>query len=319
MRGRGRGGRGGRGNLTSRLRAGVPLSKLLDEDRPLLKPIIFVRSVHTATLFRQEEDILQPLSEPVGERTMITIISRCADFVLSFQANDENGHVPTADRVTQVFSGVRTETADEDSSSDDEEQLEEVDFADIGKVQAEVNVIATTLQPETAPTETAPAVADEEQFSGFFVDTTPTPITSHVTNPIIPDRLEGVLGEQSQEDDEIIVYVAPHPRTGRAPAPAVEDVATGIVEIVPSTSIITGVEISEERLVDVDGTEPSSVADAPIELESSVPSPPAFESIQFAFDHTPRKKTNQKDLSSGRSAVAAEAIEESPTQVLAIL
>jgi hypothetical protein len=62
IRGRGRGGK----NLSSKLRAGAPLSKVLYEDRPFLRPVVFVRSIHTATLFEQEEDILQPLAEDVG-------------------------------------------------------------------------------------------------------------------------------------------------------------------------------------------------------------------------------------------------------------
>lgn len=72
--GRGRGspgpayprGRGAR-NLASKLRAGAPLSKLLYEDRPLLRPIVFVRSVLTATLFEEEEELLRPLAEDVGK------------------------------------------------------------------------------------------------------------------------------------------------------------------------------------------------------------------------------------------------------------
>lgn len=62
-RGRGRGAK----NLSFKLKAGAPLSKLLYEDRPLLRPIVFVRSVYTATLFEEEEDILQPLAEDVGQ------------------------------------------------------------------------------------------------------------------------------------------------------------------------------------------------------------------------------------------------------------
>lgn len=72
--GRGRGGPidGGRGrgrgakNLASKARAGAPLSKLLYEDRPLLRPIVFVRSVYTATLFEEKEDIMKPLAEDTG-------------------------------------------------------------------------------------------------------------------------------------------------------------------------------------------------------------------------------------------------------------
>ena len=52
------------------MKAGVPLSKLLSEDRPYLRPIVFVRSVQTATLFEEEEDILKPLAEDVGKLTV---------------------------------------------------------------------------------------------------------------------------------------------------------------------------------------------------------------------------------------------------------
>lgn len=74
--GRGRGnwsrGRGDSGDSTpKRQRRGfgysgnayASLSKLLDRDRPFLKPIHFVPSSLTPTLFREEEDILQPTHE----------------------------------------------------------------------------------------------------------------------------------------------------------------------------------------------------------------------------------------------------------------
>jgi hypothetical protein len=67
-RGRGRGrGRGDANYSTPRrgpiVNQAAPLSRLLYSERPLLKPVIFVRSVHTATLFQDEEDILQPAAE----------------------------------------------------------------------------------------------------------------------------------------------------------------------------------------------------------------------------------------------------------------
>jgi hypothetical protein len=55
------------GHGRSKLRHDAPLSKLLYEDRPFLKPVIFVPSVHTRTLFEQEEELLQPQVEDVGE------------------------------------------------------------------------------------------------------------------------------------------------------------------------------------------------------------------------------------------------------------
>ena len=53
-------------NLAGKLNAGAPLSKLLYEDRPFLRPIKFVRSVHTATLFQKEDEIFQPVVESAG-------------------------------------------------------------------------------------------------------------------------------------------------------------------------------------------------------------------------------------------------------------
>lgn len=81
---RGRGGytRGGRG-LTSKLKAGIPLSRVLYEDRPLLKPITFVRSVHTATLFQAEEDILKPIGETVGMLAFIAYFESQCQFTFS--------------------------------------------------------------------------------------------------------------------------------------------------------------------------------------------------------------------------------------------
>jgi hypothetical protein len=52
--------------LGAKLGAGAPLSRVLYEDRPFLRPVIFVRSVHTATLFEEEEDIFQAVVEDVG-------------------------------------------------------------------------------------------------------------------------------------------------------------------------------------------------------------------------------------------------------------
>lgn len=76
-RGRGRGGsdtpraRLGFGDNRNRnaretFRLDVPLSKLLNSERPYLKPVIFVPSVYTKTLFEEVEDLLQPVAESAG-------------------------------------------------------------------------------------------------------------------------------------------------------------------------------------------------------------------------------------------------------------
>lgn len=53
----------GRGFYRQKLPPGAPLSNLLYEDRPLLRPVTFVRSQYTATLFEEAEDIFEPVIE----------------------------------------------------------------------------------------------------------------------------------------------------------------------------------------------------------------------------------------------------------------
>ena len=75
--------------------------------------------------------------------------------------------MPTADRVTRVFGGDAEDDAEE-------EELEEIDFSEIGRLQAEVDAaaanIATSAQEE---------VSVEQEFTGFYVDTTPSYSSAH--------------------------------------------------------------------------------------------------------------------------------------------
>jgi len=64
---RGRGERGGRGGYTPKLPPNSSLSSLWHEERPLLRPIKFIRSVETATLFQEAEELLEPTAQTPGE------------------------------------------------------------------------------------------------------------------------------------------------------------------------------------------------------------------------------------------------------------
>lgn len=129
----------------------APLSKLLYSERPYLKPVIFVPSVLTRTLFHEEEDILQPVAESAGP--------------------SEESHVPTADRVARVFSGATlpppSSSSSEDGVSDHEEELEEVDFADMGNLFPQLH---TTNQVSTSTPVSHAQVASsrEEVFTGMY-------------------------------------------------------------------------------------------------------------------------------------------------------
>jgi hypothetical protein len=48
------------------------LSSLLIQERPLLRPIVFVPSTETRFLFQDEEELLQPIVEDVGGCTNLT-------------------------------------------------------------------------------------------------------------------------------------------------------------------------------------------------------------------------------------------------------
>ncbi|KAG1889924.1 hypothetical protein F4604DRAFT_1707448 [Suillus subluteus] len=313
-RGRGRGisdaprARTGFGYGTNRNRnaPNTPLSKLLDSERPYLKPVIFVPSVLTRTLFHEEEDILQPVAE-------------------------------SADRVARVFSGGTlpppSSSSSEDGVSDHEEELEEVDFADMGNLfhqlhtaqtstsarasHAQVasssrkevftgvynkrnNSVATppshpapghadvspkkpnpvsidaavsettainvhsvtTLEhsraamvitkddeisidkPDTSQSPTAPISNEitvsptclpEDDTPTFFVDTESTkPFTHRSSSDVVLFDRTVWDGAPLGEDDELIVYVAPHPRSGQV-SPNVPRVR------LPSRSVLTGI------------------------------------------------------------------------------
>ena len=61
------------------IRPKTTLSELLLQERPLLRPVKFVPSVHTRVLFQDEEDLLQPLVEEVGE--LITLQTLLFTFI----------------------------------------------------------------------------------------------------------------------------------------------------------------------------------------------------------------------------------------------
>lgn len=115
-----------------------------------LKPVIFVPSVLTRTLFHEEEDILQPVAESAGP--------------------SEESHVPTADRVTRVFSGENfpppsSSSSSEDGFSDHEEELEEVDFADMGNLFPQFHTARASTSTRASQVATS---SREEVFTGVY-------------------------------------------------------------------------------------------------------------------------------------------------------
>ncbi|KAI0633502.1 hypothetical protein C8Q77DRAFT_1209507 [Trametes polyzona] len=274
------------------LNAGVPLSKVLYEANKFLKPIKFVRSVYTATLFTQEEDIFKPVVEAAVD-------------------GDAKSHAPTADTVSRVFN-LLPENADE-------EELEEIDFADIGRLQAEVDAAAAAAAANTP--HTAKSDSPKEALP-FFVDVTPFAALSVADGSQIQvDRVKGTLGDAS-DDDDVVVYVAPHPRHGKDVSPP--QVPSEPAVLAPSTSVITGLPLGSGTLpqsqpipdsktntpagsqlpsvsLSLDTLYPEESKSASEQSATGIapdaadlPPPPSFGSVSFSFDKaTPKKQTRR--------------------------
>ena len=152
---------------------------------------------------------------------------------LTFYSEAESSHVPTADKVARIFG----EAADDDPES---EELEEIDFSEIGRMQAEVDAVAATLPPTT----NVDVKMVEERFTGFYIDSNPSPVPAPVLSEPqtrSSNHAGSILGIP-EADDEEIVYVAPHPRAGPV-TPPTEEVTFGTL---PTVSILTGLVSSSE-------------------------------------------------------------------------
>jgi hypothetical protein len=228
-----------------RLRYGTAsLSQLLYEDRPLLKPISFVRSKLNPTLFLKEDEIFKPVAEEAGQ--CIVSLHVTLLIVLLPSGEQEASHIPTAERVFRIFHGDRV-LSSTDSPSDVEELLE-IDFTDLGRIMNEVEGLeaAAVLSKKTTGTgaeneEDQGGIATvAEHFKGFCIDTKPPSLRpSHLpTDPTSGQHPEAraALGEDMDEDDEIIVYDAPLPRNGKLATCQVQSSSTATASLSPTAA-----------------------------------------------------------------------------------
>ena len=157
--------------------------------------------------------------------------------------------------------------ADNDDSDDDEEELEVVDFNDVGKLfeqtkrrkkislkKSSVEVVekqfigayssvpstsslhrhqrdVTDLDNLTKRIDEGEKSQEDDVASGvasqFYIDTQPTPIPAEIA--------PSTLFPSDEFDDDIIVYVAPHPRKGIQTSPEIQPSTNGV----PDTSEFT--------------------------------------------------------------------------------
>lgn len=229
--------------LESKLRYGTEsLSQLLYEDRPLLKPISFVRSKLTPTLFLKEEEIFKPVAEEAGR---CTVPLHFILLIFSLPSGEQDtSHVPTAERVFRIFHGDGV--INSSPSPSDVEELLEIDFTDLGRIMNEVEGLEAAAVPSKKTTcMSAKNSEDEvgiatvaERFKGFCIDTKPPPLRpSHLptdTNSGEYPVTRVALGEEMDEDDEIIVYDAPLPRNGKLATCLIQSSSTATASLPPS-------------------------------------------------------------------------------------
>ncbi|KAI0058739.1 hypothetical protein BV25DRAFT_1829724 [Artomyces pyxidatus] len=102
----------------------------------------------------------------------------------------------------------------------------------MGRVALEVELLTVTSMTKTTDTGTTTTsevqvteAIVEEKFTGFFIDTKPSPVVDESpAGEIVAHRVGGAappLGQSQNDDDDedVIVYDAPHPRAGRLPSP----------------------------------------------------------------------------------------------------
>jgi hypothetical protein len=127
-----------------------------------------------------------------------------------------------------VFNGDDEDDVDAEVSGV-EEPLEEIDFSEIGKLQAVVDA-AAAKRPENPASGHQVISEVEERFTGFYIDPNPGPSPRAARSS---HAAETALGDS---EDEVIVYVAPLPRAGPITPPRSEPVQ----QTQPYTSILTG-------------------------------------------------------------------------------
>ncbi|KAF9234279.1 hypothetical protein BU15DRAFT_65828 [Melanogaster broomeanus] len=234
--------------------ADAPLSNMLDSERPFLKPIKFVRSTFTPFLFQRSEELPEPLSEEVGTA--------------------EESQVPAC--CSGVCGIQRFFPADSEPEDEASNQLEEIDFADPGRIRADIDAVAAVNQhgdPRTPPKgameeiycadlammtpsrslltgevrETVPQEPTEalrQSANGTFAEapdvlvveeespsSSSGSVDASVATPsaLLPSALQAMSSSyialaavNARREDELIVYVVPHPRSGSAsPVPEV--------------------------------------------------------------------------------------------------
>ena len=146
-----------------------------------------------------------------------------------------------------------------------------------------------------------PSVGRGEGSPGFFIDTTPSQIVTS-SQAAKGASVSHVLGASQvlDDDEEIIVYVAPHPRSGRL-TPAVSTSNINIPTKLPTASMLTGLSTISEA-------PPSTNAEGRVEETglSTINEPPPSTNAEERVEETGLSTINEPSPSTN----AEERVEE---------
>ncbi|KIM45599.1 hypothetical protein M413DRAFT_442259, partial [Hebeloma cylindrosporum] len=310
------------------------LSGLLYLERPLLRPIVFVPSVLTKILFEQEEDLIKPGVEDVD--------------------GPEQSDLPTADQVYRVFSGGNIPRLESDNEDEDEdgEEIEEVDFHELGTLFEKISTTNTTRISKSKLAEATTIM--EQSFTGFYNNTpsihpstittdvdqlpkpveealspaeepitsedsimsappneegpllTATPPQSIIVNETVPqsfhidleptpvpatmapeNELPSAL-QNNDEEDDVIVYVAPHPR----------NISTQEVESALQAEPSSTDAVDTSLFTPYVSTVTMSAASASSSMYT--PEPPSMSSFSFSFSQSTQSVNGTPGKASAR-------------------
>jgi len=223
-------------------RGEVSLSQQLYEDQPFFKPIAFVPS-RLPSLFLNEDEIFKPMTEEAGQNGVPPYVIK---LTLISSGEKEASHAPTADRVLQIFHrNLNPNSSDTPSGA----ELLEIDFMDLGRIMNEIEVLEVGAASSKNATCTSIDMAEEnhtttktveESFMGDRIDIKSSPVqNSPAPANLVPvERRDArILGGDVEDDDEIIVYVAPNPRKGIHLSSSIPSSSAAVATILPFTDI----------------------------------------------------------------------------------
>ncbi len=229
-------------------------------------------TANSAAPLGRDQQVTHANEDRSNELSSGNVVEGIADITLDSQPEITSSDLPreSAD-VTQGAEFIVTRTEGEENTLFLETKMSERVVSQGRTIRDEAELapiknVSTNMNMSTSHLATAEASIGEGEpkcpgSTGFFIDTTPSRILAP-SQPRAGTATSHTLGvpEALGDDEDIIVYVAPHPRSGRL-TPAIS--TSNIPTTLPTTSMLTGLSTISEL--------PSTNAEE--KVETNIPTP----------------------------------------------